>query len=343
MRVLLIGGTGFIGPSVVRLLCQAGHSVTLFHRGQTEIAETAGIPRLHGDRECLADFRDEFARFAPEVVLDMVPFTEAHARAVMATFRGVARRVVALSSGDVYRAYGILRGTEDGPLELVPLAETAPLRARLFQERGPTPREPADPLRWLDDYEKILVERAVLGDPSLPGTVLRLPKVYGPGDPHGRLWPYLKRMEDGRPYILLADTLARWRWTRGYVEDVAQAIVRAVLDERSAGRIYNVGEPDALTEADWVRAVGDAAGWSGRVVTVPAERLPAGLGRQQMLSLNYAQHLVTDTGRIRAELGYREAIPRSEALRRAVAWQRRHPPARFDPTAFDYAAEDAAL
>jgi nucleoside-diphosphate-sugar epimerase len=342
MRILLIGGTGFIGPPVVRQLSGAGHQVTLFHRGRTECEPLEGVTHLHGDRDRLAELKTQFAGLAPEVVLDMVAYTEAQARAVMDTFRGVVRRVVTLSSGDVYRAYGVLRRTEDGPLEPVPLTETAPLRTRLFQERGPTPREPADPLRWLDDYEKILVEQVVLGDSALAGTVLRLPAVYGPGDPQRRLWPYLKRMEDGRPIVLLDETLARWRWTRGYVKDVARAIVLAVLDDRAAGRVFNVGEAEAFTEAEWVRAIGQAACWNGQVVAVSTDRLPEGLRRQQMVLLNYSQAIVMDTSRIRAELGFAESIERQDAIFRALAWQRAHPPGRMDPSEFDYAAEEMA-
>jgi nucleoside-diphosphate-sugar epimerase len=341
MRILLIGGTGFIGPHVVRLLSEAGHHVTLFHRGKTKCEAAAGVPHLHGDRNRLADSQDELARVAPEVVVDMVPYTEAQARAVMSTFRGVAGRVVALSSGDVYRAYGILRRTEVGLPEPVPLTEAAPLRTRLFQERGEMLRDPADALCWLDDYEKILVERTVLGDSDLAGTVLRLPAVYGPGDPQRRLWPYLKRMDDGRPVILLGEGLAGWRWTRGYVEDVARAVVLAVLDDHASGRVFNVGEPEALTEAEWVRAIGEAAGWRGQVVTIPPERLPDGMRRQQLVQLNYAQPLVTDTARLRQELRYRETVARGEALRRTVAWQRANPAEKCDPAEFDYAAEDA--
>jgi hypothetical protein len=93
-----------------------------------------------------------------------------------------------------------------------------------------------------DDYEKILVERVALSEPQLPGTVLRLPCVFGPGDRHRRLRTYLKRMEDGRPTILLDERQADWLWTRGYVENVAAAIVLALLDERASGHVYNVGE-----------------------------------------------------------------------------------------------------
>jgi dTDP-D-glucose 4,6-dehydratase len=55
------------------------------------------------------------------------------------------------------------------------------------------------------------------------------------------------------------------------------------------------------------------------------------------------QHLVTDTTRIREELGYAEPVPRDEALRRTVDWQRAHPPETVDLKAFDYAAEDTLL
>src|SRR5205823_6663165 len=53
--------------------------------------------------------------------------------------------------------------------------------------------------------------------------------------------------------------------------------------------------------------------------------------------------LSADSTRIRADLGYRERLPQKEALRRTIKWERTHPPEPVDPTAFDYAAEDAAL
>jgi nucleoside-diphosphate-sugar epimerase len=251
----------------------------------------------------------------------------------------MAKRVVAISSGDVYRAYGRLLRTEPGPLEPVPLSEDAPLRERLYPYRGETAREPDDPMRWADDYEKILVERVVMSDPELPGTVLRLPMVYGPEDGQHRLFGYLKRMDDGRPAILLGERLSRWRWTRGYVENIAAAVALAVSDQRAAGRVYNVGEAEALTELEWVRRVGAVAGWKGEVIVVPEDRLPGHL----KMGLDTDQHLVISTSRIREELGYEEPVAREEALRRTVAWERDNPPEEIDPSLFDYEAEDAVL
>jgi nucleoside-diphosphate-sugar epimerase len=163
--------------------------------------------------------------------------------------------------------------------------------------------------------------------------------VYGPRDRQHRLFEYLKRMDDGRPAILLDEGMANWRWTKGYVENLATAVVLAVTDERAAGRVYNAGEQDTLTWAEWVRAIGRVAGWDGEVMVVPKQDLPEQLVSEQ----NTEQHLVVDTTRIRKELGYREHVSREDALRRTVAWQRAHPPEKIDPGRFDYAAEDTVL
>lgn len=349
MRVLVIGGTGFIGPSVVHLLHEQGHDIALFHRGQTEVDLPSGVGHIHcGDDELpkwvgwiyrLPGFVDDFKHFAPDVILYMVPWGERDSQVVMHTFTGIARRIVAISSGDVYRAYGRARRTEPGSPDLTPLTEDSPLREKLYPYRNEPPRKHDDADQAMDDYEKILVERAVMGNPLLPGTVLRLPMVYGPRDKQHRLFPYLKRMDDNRPAILLDEAIAGWRWTRGYVGNVAAAIALAVTDERATWRIYNVGEPRTLSIAEWVRAIGDAAGWRGEIVVLPKGRLPDHL----TFNIDANQDLEVDTTRIRKELGYSETVPLDEALARTIAWERTHPPEEIDPEQFDYAAEDAIL
>ena len=333
MKILVIGGTLFIGPAVVSRLHDAGHEVTVFHRGVNEAAMPPGIQHLHGDRQHLADYTADFARIAPDVVLDTVAYTERDIQVAMRVLSGIARRFVVLSSMDVYRAYGRLKGSEPGPPDPTPLTENSPLRASLYPDAADLPEA--------RDYDNILVEQAVLNDPALPGTVLRLPAVYGPHDYHHRLFYYLKRMDDGRPAIVLDEQVARWRWTRGYVENVAAAIALAVTDERASGRVYNVGEAQALTETDWVRAIGRAAGWGGEVVVVPRERIPLALRWWGDAAME--QQWVTDTTRIRSELGYEELVPREEALQRTVAWERANPPTDLSSPLFNYIIEDSIL
>jgi nucleoside-diphosphate-sugar epimerase len=333
MKVLIIGGTRFIGVRVVRRLIEEGHDVTVFHRGQTNSELPASVTHILGDRRNLSGFASEFAGIAPDIVLDMVCYNDQEAATLMDTFSGNARRAVVVSSMDVYRAYGCLLGLEAAQSDPMPLSEDSPLRESRFPYRG----QAKGPDDMAFNYDKIPVERAVMSDPDLAGTVLRLPAVYGPGD--HRAFDYLKRMEDDRRAILLEESHTGWRWTRGYVDNIAAGIALAVTDDRAANRIYNVGEPDALTEADWVRSIGVATGWQGEIVVLPKEAMPEHL----TAPYNFEHHLGADTGRIRRELGYGEHITRDEAMKATIDWERAHPPDQVDAGRFNYAAEDAAL
>lgn len=335
MRVLVIGGTSFIGPYVVRGLLECGHHVTVFHRGYTQANLSPAVQHMLGDRRNLARYAPQLAHLAPHVVLDMIPATEHDAQTLMHTFRSVAERVVIISSIDVYRAYDRLRITDPGAPDPIPLTEDAPLRKRLYPYRAYA-RSSADPDYH---YDKILVERAVMHDPQLPGTILRLPAVYGPGDQQHRLGSYLSYMDDQRPAILLNAQMVQWRRTRGYVENVAAAIVLAITTQQAAGRIYNVGDEPALTTLEWIQTIGQHAHWNGRIVGISRDQLPTHL--QQ--NLNFAQDWVVDTGRIRSELGYTEVVTLDEATRRTIAWERAHPSQEKGSNRDNYAAEDAVL
>ena len=338
MRILVIGGTNFMGPLVVRSLTNVGHEVAVFHRGKTSTHLPPGVKEILGNRRPLAPFADELQRFEPDIVLDMIPVIEQDAQEVMSTFRGIARRVVAISSQDVYRAFGRVNHKESSPVERGPITEDSPLRENLYPYRGQAPRN-EDQKQWMDDYDKILVERVVMGNPELPGTILRLPAVYGPGDYQHRIFAWLKRMDDKRPAILLDEKEAQWRWTHGYVANVAVAIALAVTNERARNCIYNVGEPFTDTMAERIRKIGEAAGWNGKIVLAPEGKLPEPL----RWGINSEQDIVVDSSRIREELAFSERVAPDEAFKRTIDWERAHPPAEMDPKDFDYVAEDAIL
>lgn len=313
VNVLIVGGTGFIGPHVVRGLIDAGHNVALFHRGQTVAALPDSAIHIHGERQHLGDFVSEFQSFSPQVVLDMFANTEQDAHLAVQIFRGLAKRLVCVSSMDVYRAYGLFLRLETGTPDPQPFDEEAPLRGALYPYRSLS-KESSD---LLYNYDKILVEQVVMNEPYLPGTALRLPQVFGPNDRQHRLRAYLERM-DNKHDILLDEAKARWCWTRGYVEDVAFAIVLAITNKKAAGRVYNVGEQRARTESDWVKKIGQVAGWHGDVKTVPRATLPEHL----IEPYDWRHGLAANTSRIREELGYDETISPEEALQRTIAWER---------------------
>jgi len=256
----------------------------------------------------------------------MVPYIDKEGHGI-SHFRGIAERAVVISSGDVYRAFGRLWRSEPGPPDSVPLREDSPLRSL-----------PAPDGKREDEFDNLEVERAALAEPALPATILRLPATHGPRDKQHRLARYLRAMDDGRPAIVLGETHARWRWSRGYVENIAAAIALAVGDERAAGRIYNVAAEPALSEAEWIQAIARLAVWDGEVRLVPDENLPGPLQPR----FDFTQHLEIDTAAIRSELGFRETVDEADGLKRTIEWELQTlnevPDLRLN-----YAAEDEAV
>jgi nucleoside-diphosphate-sugar epimerase len=119
--------------------------------------------------------------------------------------------------------------------------------------------------------------------------VVRLPKVYGPGENADLGTVHQFRHQP------------QWRWTHGYVENVAAAIVLAATHPAAGGQIYNVGEEHTPT-------VGD------RLKDLP----PSSIASATSMLANFEQDLVYDTSRIRDELGYREPVSYNEGLRRTL-------------------------
>ncbi len=337
----MVGGVNFMGPDVIRMLVEAGHEVLSYHSAAHERELPAAVRHLHAKRDELELFREVFSEWRPIVALHMAAQIERHASSFAQAFDGIAERSVVISSSDVYRAYGRVNLTEPGPPDALPLTEDSPLREKLHPYRSEPPRSAGDPDAWMDEYDKIVVER-VLGSASTPSTILRLGGVHGPRT--YRYYPYLRRMLEARPAIVLDAAWGRWRGTQAYSENVADAIVLAATDERAAGRVYNVGNEEALSVAEVIELIARVAGWPGHVLTLPADDLPEVLRERGGLD----QDFLLDTTRIRTDLGYRERVDLREGLRRTVDWMRLHPPAADDrhpllqrPT--DYAAEDTVI
>jgi nucleoside-diphosphate-sugar epimerase len=257
----------------------------------------------------------------------MLAMTRDEAAAAVEVFRGYAGRIVVASSQDVYAAMGGLLGKEETPPTAgLALGEDAPLRTSRYIHGGA--------------YEKIEVEEVFRGaGDGLPATILRMPAVHGPDDPQHRFFPWVKRMTEGRPALVLDAGMANFRWSHAYVENVAHAFVLAATQDAAAGQVYNVSESHTPTVGERLHALATAAGYRGKIVAAPRDRCPPHL----VMPADYRFDLITSDARMRRELGYREIVAPEEAWRRTFEWQRTVCPLAVHAQQFDDAAEDTFL
>jgi len=333
MKILILGGTRFIGAAAVRRFMAQGHDVAVLNRGQSPHQPPAGVLCVTGDRDDLASSRRDIAAYAPDVVLHNVVVTEDHARQAVDVLRGIAGRIVMTSSCDVYRAYGRLTGKEPGPPDKTPITEESPLREVSYPYRDQAP----DENHILYNYDKIPAENIVLSDSEIEGVVLRLPMVWGPNDYQHRLFSLFKPMTDKRRAIVFSSEYANWRSTYGYVDNVAECMALACVSPKARG-IYNVADWD-LSTLEQAEEMRKRTGWNGEIVQRPEADLPEALRSGVATS----QNLVCSSQKIRDELGYEALHDLSDALDQTLAWELENQPDPVPPGLLNYDEVDALL
>ena len=319
---LLIGGTGPTGPAIAAGLGARGFDVTLLHSGRHEVPEVAGFRHVHGDVFSEEGLRDAL----PGGTFDVVIASYGRLRSIAAVLVDRVGHLLSIGGAPVYRGFF-------DPAVHAPPGLPVPAR------------EDAELATEEDDGKSYRIGRteALLFAAHPAATHFRYPYVYGPRQLAPREWCVVRRILDGRPFIILPDdglTLIPF----GYVNNLAHAVLLAVNHpEASKGEVFNGGDDEKLTIRQVVELVSDELGHDWELMSMPAHlAIPA-----RPLMMNYrTTHRVIDTAKLRHLLGYRDAVPARRAVRLAARWLAEHPPAEggYEETAlqdpFDYPAED---
>src|SRR5260370_10245484 len=116
------------------------------------VLPTLGLYKIQGDRSRLSDYEGQLRRFSPDVIVDLILSSEGQARQLVETAREISGRVIAISSMDVCRAWGVMHEVEAGSLDSLPVTEDSPLRTtpRLYPPE--TLKMLQNTCTWLDDH-----------------------------------------------------------------------------------------------------------------------------------------------------------------------------------------------
>jgi nucleoside-diphosphate-sugar epimerase len=314
MRVLVIGGTEFISLHLVRTLVRAGHEVTVLNRGRQPGRLPPGIRALTCDRKDHAALRAVLATERVDALVDITyaPTTGEDVEALLRALEGRVGHALFVSSGRVY----------DHALPIP------------FDER--TPRN----LYW-GDYarNKIAGEDALLRgfrERGLPVTIVRPTHVYGPLNTRNNETFFFDRLLRGRP--ILVPEAGGWLRQFGHVEDLADAMVAMLGDQRAFGQAYNVTGEEVITQVGFVELIADVIKCSPTLVSCPpaSGAKPAPFGQ----NLVYDCHAVYTTTKLRIELGIRPRYTLASGLMQTFEWYLREG---LDRREVDFAAEDALL
>lgn len=314
MRILVIGGTLFIGRATVQLLVRRGHDVTVLHRRDHHDLGPE-VRNLQVDRSDLAAVMRAQREGRFDAVFDFVYDWEkgTTARDVEATARGCGdglHRYVFMSS---IAAYGPGLGH----------VETDPLVPEDF---------PSPYAQHKASSERALFRMRV--ESGFPVTTFRPPFVHGPRQPIYREQFFWDRLRDGRPIILPGGGDAPIQWV--FVSDLAEACNRAIEVPEAAGEAFNLAHVERLTQQSYVEALARAAGVTPAFVSIPRAAIQAAGGHPFVGNLYFGEFLdipphTSVVDKAPRVLGV-VPTPLEAALHESFAWYETQPRRRIDYT-----------
>lgn len=300
MKVLFIGGTGFISGASSRLLIEMGCDLYILNRGQRP-TELTGANHLRADIRKPDAVRAALGDLRFDVVVDWVAFTPADIERDLALFRGRTDQYVFISSASAY---------QKPPLSYR-ITESTPLR---------------NPY-WAYSQHKIACEDRLLAayrDEGFPATIVRPSLTYDPNFPIAiggwGCYTLADRLKRGQPIIVHGDGSSLWVVT--HAADFARGFVGLLGNPQAVGHAFQITSDEVLTWNQIYETIAEALGVVPQIVHIPSDfiaQVTPDLGAG--LLGDKAWSVVFDNSKIKEFVpGFRAAIPFREGVRRTLRW-----------------------
>lgn len=271
MRILVMGGTRFIGVYLTKQLVENGHDVVLFNRGNKP-APVEGVTQIHGDRKDAAQLKDKLAREQFDAVFDNNGRELSDTQPLVEIFKDRVQHFVYVSSAGVY-----LKSDQMPHLE----------------------GDPVDPnSRHKGKHET----EAYLSQQGVPFTSVRPTYIYGPQNYNDLEAWFFDRIVRNRPIPIPGNGLHITQL--GHCQDLASAMSRVLGNSQAVGQIYNVSGERYVTFDGLARACAEAAGKSTDAIEiVHYDPKQFDFGKKKAFPLRL-QHFFADVHKAKTELNW---------------------------------------
>ena len=271
MRVLVMGGTRFIGVYLTKLLIEQGHEVVLFNRGNHP-APVAGVPTIVGDRTDPNSLKTQLAGESFDAIFDNNGRELSDTQPLVELFGDQLQHFVYVSSAGVY-----LKSDQMPHIE----------------------GDAVDPKsRHKGKFET----EAYLQEQGVPFTSVRPVYIYGPQNYNPLEAWFFDRVVRDRPVPIPGNGMHLTQL--GHVQDLATAMAAVLGNETAIGQIYNISGEKAVTFDGLARACATAAGKDPDALKIVHYDPKAfDFGKAKAFPMR-VQHFFTAIDKAQAELGW---------------------------------------
>ncbi|MDJ0725486.1 MAG: NAD-dependent epimerase/dehydratase family protein [Prochloraceae cyanobacterium] len=271
MRILIMGGTRFIGVYLTKLLAAAGHEVVLFNRGN-QPAPVPGIKQIHGDRKDPAQLKEKLANESFDAIFDNNGRELSDTQPLVEIFNGKVQHFVYVSSAGVYLKSDLMPHIEGDPVD------------PNSRHKGKHHTE------------------AYLAESGIPWTSIRPVYIYGPQNYNPLEAWFFDRILRNRPLPIPGNGLHLTQL--GHIADLAKAMAAVLGNDRAVGQIYNISGDRFVTFDGLARCCALAAGKSSeelKIVHYDPKKFDFGKKKAFPIRL---QHFFADINKAKTDLNW---------------------------------------
>lgn len=270
MRILIMGGTRFIGVYLTKVLVEQGHEVVLFNRGNNP-APVEGVEQIHGDRKDAAQLKEKLSGESFDAIFDNNGRELSDTQPLVEIFNGKVQHFVYVSSAGVY----------------------------LKSEQ--MPHVEGDAVDPNSRHKGKHHTEAYLAESGIPWTSIRPVYIYGPQNYNDLEAWFFDRIVRDRPVPIPG---GKFITQFGHIQDLAMAMASVLGNKTAMGKIYNISGDRYVTFDGLARACAEAAGKSAEdIKLVHYDPTKFDFGKRKAFPVRQ-QHFFADIHRAKTELDW---------------------------------------
>ncbi|MGJ3247137.1 MAG: NAD-dependent epimerase/dehydratase family protein [Elainellaceae cyanobacterium] len=308
MRILIMGGTRFIGVYLTKLLVEQGHQVVLFNRGNHP-APVDGVQEIHGDRTDADQLSDKLSGELFDAVFDNNGRTLSDTQPLAALFKGQVQHFVYVSSAGVYLKSDQMPHIEGDAVD------------------------PQSRHRGKFETEQYLADTGMLF------TSVRPVYIYGPQNYNNLEAWFFDRIVRDRPIPIPGNGMHITQL--GHVQDLAAAMASVLGNADAVGQIYNISGDRYVTFDGLANACAIAAGKSpDDLKLVHYDPKQFDFGKRKAFPMR-VQHFFADIHKAMRELDWHPHYDLISGLK--DSFQNDYLPSKCDQAEIDFSIDDEIL
>ncbi|MEL6579523.1 MAG: NAD-dependent epimerase/dehydratase family protein [Cyanobacteria bacterium J06621_12] len=271
MRILIMGGTRFIGVYLTKVLVEQGHEVVLFNRGNNP-PPVEGVQQIKGDRKDANQLKEKLSGESFDAIFDNNGRELSDTQPLVEIFQGQLQHFVYVSSAGVY----------------LPTSQM--------------PHREGDPVDPNSRHKGKHHTEAYLAESGIPWTSVRPCYIYGPQNYNDLEAWFFDRLVRNRPIPIPGK--GRYITQFGHIQDLVVAMASILGNDTAKGKVYNISGDRYVTFDGLAYACAEAAGKSSesiKLVHYDPEQFD--FGKRKAFPVRQ-QHFFTDIHQAQQDLAW---------------------------------------